>query len=333
MKNKGLQIILALVISIAGLYFAMRNVKLSEVGTAIQQAKWIWVALTVGCMVGSFVFRAYRWRILLNEEVSVKDAFGLICIGYLVSDIMPLRLGDPARAVAASMRSKVTVMAALSTVVIERTLDLLTVVIFLVITLPFIAVGNSVIAGLVSGAVALVLLIVLTLMARFPEKTEELARKIIEFLPLGDPERWLNPLRGILEGLQALRSPQKGLSLFLLSLGIWSCVVLNYITLQYALLHEAMPAQPLLAALVVTWATALGMAVPSQGGIGGYHAAATWALTLPRFNVSNPLAVTYAILAHGVSYLMGVSMGTVALMVWGISLKSLVSTSQETKSE
>ncbi len=319
--KKALQIVVALIISALGLYLALRGVAFQDIGTALQNARWGWVLLAIPCVGVSFLLRAYRWRLLLNNELSVGNAFGLICIGYLVSDILPLRLGDPARAVAASIRSKVSVIAALSTVVIERTLDLLTAVLFLVITLPFIAAGDSAVAGLISGGAALVLLIALILMARYPEQTEELARAILTRLPLGDPERWLRPLRDILQGLQALRTPRQGIALGLLSLGVWGAVILYYIVLQQALLYGGLPRPILLAALVTTWATALGMAVPSQGGIGGYHAAAKWALTL--FGIVDALAATYALLAHIISYLMGVILGASALMMWGISLKEI----------
>jgi len=327
MKNKGAQILVALGLGILGLYLALRGVNFSDIQTALQNARWSWVILAIPCMLVSFLLRAYRWRILLNSQLSVSDAFGLINIGYLVSDILPLRLGDPARAVAASMRSDIPIVTTLSTVVIERTLDLLTAVLFLVLTLPFIAVGNSAIAGLVSGGAALILLITLILMAGHPEKTESIARAVLTRLPLGDPERWLAPLRDILKGLQALNAPRTGIALGLLSLGIWGAVIVYYIVLQHALLYEAIPQPAFLAALVVTWATALGMAVPSQGGIGGYHAAAKWALTLPLFGTAGPLATTYALLAHAISYILGVALGASALMLWGISLKEITTTS------
>ncbi len=326
MRKKSIQIIIALLISAIGLVIALRGVNLTEIGAALREVRWPWVVLGVGCMALSFWFRAYRWRMLLDGQLSVLEAFGLINIGYLISGILPLRAGDPARGVAAGMRTPVSVMAALSTVVIERTLDLLTVAIFLVLTLPFITVGDSVVAGLASGGAALTLLVVLVLMARFPEATESFARAILERLPLGDPERWLAPLRDILAGLRVLRSPRKGLGLLGFSAAIWGAVVVYYIVLQQALLFEAMPPAPLLTALTVTWATALGMAVPSQGGIGGYHAAARWALSL--FGVGSALAATYGLLAHAISYLLGMILGAIALMVWGISIRDLSTKSQ-----
>lgn len=320
-----LQLFIVLLLTAAGLYFSLHNVNFTEVWAALRQARWGWTGLSLVCVLLSFLFRAYRWRLLLDNQLSLAETFGLINIGYLVSNVFPFRAGDPARAVAASLRSPVSVMTALSTVVVERTLDLLTIGIVMALTLPFIALsGDSLTPGLIGGGVAVVALATLVGMALYPDKVESLARAILERLPLGDPERWLKPLRGILEGLQALRSPRTGLKLALYSALIWGWVIVYYISIFYALpdLHTELTGVHLLAASVVTWATALGMTAPTQSGLGSYHIAAQLALTLP-FAIGLELATVYSWLAWTGSYVMGTGMGAVALFLMGVSLKEI----------
>jgi len=194
-----------------------------------------------------------------------------------------------------------------------------------VITLPFIAgIGDSATPGFIGGGAAILILVVLVLMALYPGKVEAIARWFLERLPLGNPERWLRPLRGILDGLQALRSPRKGLGLAIYSIGIWLAVVIYYIVLFQALpvLKTEITRSQILIASVVTWATALGMTTPTQAGLGGYHVAARLALTLP-FQISLDLATTYGWLAWAISYLLGVILGAGTLLIWGISLKDI----------
>lgn len=327
MKRKNIQIIIVIICTLAGLYLALYNVDFSEVGSALQQARWGWVGLGALCMVVSFLLRAYRWNVLLDHKLPVLETFGLINIGYLVSDIFPLRAGDPARAVAASLRSPISTMAALSTVVVERTLDMITIGLIMVITLPFISgVSNAILPGFIGGGAAIAALVVLVLMARYPEKVESIARWFLERLPVlkKNPERWLKPLRGILDGLQALNSPQKGLRLALYSAGIWGSVIVYYVVLLNAFpqLTQDLTAPYFLIAAVVTWATALGMTTPTQAGIGGYHVAARLALTLP-FGAPLSLAATYGWLAWAISYVLGVVLGAVALISMGVSLKEI----------
>jgi hypothetical protein len=60
-------------------------------------------------------------------------------------------------------------------------------------------------------------------------------------------------------------------------------------------------ALPLSAAYVVTTAAVLGLAVPTPGGVGGYHAAVQFALT-DVFAVPVATATGVALLAHAVSF-------------------------------
>ncbi len=324
-KKKTVQWLLVITLTAAGLYFSLYNVEFSEVFAALRHARWGWVGASLLCAITSFIFRAYRWRLLLDDHLSLPATFGLINIGYLVSGIFPFRAGDPARAVAASLRTPVSAMAALSTVVVERTLDMLTIGIVMVLTLPFVALGgDSLLPGIIGGSAAVVAFVTLLAMARWPDKVEALARAVLERLPLGDPDRWLAPLRGILDGLQALRSPRKGFWLAVYSTLIWAMVIIYYIGLFHALpdLAASLTGEHLLASAVLTWATALGMAAPTQSGLGSYHIAAQLALTLP-FAVGLELATSYSWLAWAGSYTIGVGFGAVSLLVMGVSLKEI----------
>lgn len=324
--QKWLQIIIALVVVGGGLYLAVRGMDYAEIAEAFRQARWGWMGIAALLVLVSLVLRAQRWRILLGRTVSLPDAFGLMNIGYLVSNILPLRLGDPAKAVAASLRSPITAMAALSTVVVERILDMLTVVFLMLVTLPFIVAGDLqdyLTAGWISGGLALGMLVVLVLVARFPDALEQLAERILTALHIPGADRWLELLHNLLLGLEPLRSPREGLQLVLWSLAHWGSVALYF---QLAL-RAFVAAPPPLAGAVVTWAAALGMILPAPGGIGAYHKAVQSALTL-AFGVLGETALAYATAIHAVSYLTGVMLGTGALLIWGLSLKSVISQAQ-----
>ncbi len=333
MSKKSTYIFLTLIASGGGLYLALRGVEdFGAIGVALRRADWGLVFLAILLMLGVLVLRALRWRLLLDRRVSLPTAFGLINLGYLLSGILPLRLGDPARAVAAGLRSSVSPVMALSTVVVERTLDLLTISFLAVLTLPFVSgLGTTETKGIVAGGLAAAALVVLLWMAHAPGQVEGLARKVLERLPLGAPERWLRPLRSILEGLQALRSPRRGAQLAALSAGIWGVNVVYYVVLARAL-EIRTPAPLLLVATTVTWATALGMAAPTPGGIGGFHVAVQVVLTL-AFGVGADRAATYGLLSHAIAYLLGIVLGSGAMFAWGLSLRTLSERAQVTTAD
>jgi len=328
MKRRIIQITLAVLIAGGGLALALRGLDFAAVTEALRQARRGWLLVTLVLLWFVLIARAARWRLLLGCHVSLGDAFGLTNIGYLVNNLLPMRLGDAAKAVAAGLRSdgNLSPLAALSTVVVERVLDLLTIVLLMIATLPFIVAGsldNYRTGGLLSGAVALGLCIALVLAARYPEFWEKLAGRVFVFLHLPAADRWQARVGELLEGLAPLRSLRGGVQLAGWSLVLWGLVVIGFQTLLYAFL----PAPPALAGAVITWAAALGMMFPAPGGIGPYHAAVIQALTRV-FDVPLAQAQAYAFVAHALSYLLGVILGAAALLRWGLSFRQVVRQAQ-----
>ncbi|HOT90931.1 MAG TPA: lysylphosphatidylglycerol synthase transmembrane domain-containing protein [Anaerolineae bacterium] len=341
MKKRSLQIIVTLILSALALYVALRGVNFSEVGAALQQVHLGWLLLTFVLILVTLVIRAQRWRILLGRKLSLGDTFGLINIGYLVSGVLPMRAGDPARAVAAAARGPVSVIAALSTVVVERVLDMFLIVIMLVGTLPFVpglraylASGQSngvlsfqlIIA--LSGILALGMLIIFILVALFPQKVEALAQRILTLLHIPNPERWLKPVQHALDGLIALRSAREGATLLLWSIVLWIATPLYFWTALQACRAFLSPEAGVLKAIVTTWASAFGMVFPATGGLGSFHFAVREALFW-GFNISRESGLTYAVIVHALPYLTGILLGALTLLFWGISFKSLVSNAQQ----
>ncbi len=327
MKRKWLQILLSLVVVAGGLYLALRDMNFERVLAAFRQAHWLWMGPAALLVWVSLLLRAQRWRILLDYAVSLPEAFGLMNIGYLVSNILPLRLGDPAKAVAASLRGPISPLAALSTVVIERVLDMLTIMLLLLGTLPFIVagdLGDYLLAGLASGGLALTLLAAAVLVARYPKKMEEFAGRLLTAGRFPTPERWLEVLRQLLAGLAPLSSPRQGAQLVFWSLVHWGTVVIYF---QLAL-RAFVRTPPLLGGAVATWAAALGMILPAPGGIGAYHTAVQRSLAL-AFGLPAETTLAYAFAVHAVSYLSGALWGAGALLIWGVSFKELITRAQE----
>ena len=337
MKKRTLQIVLTVIFSLVALYIALRGINFTDVRRALSQVRWGWIVLTVGLILVTLVIRAARWRILLGRTLSLQDTFGLINIGYLLSGVLPLRAGDPGRAVGASLRGEVSTLAALSTVVVERVLDLLMVILILVGTLPYVPglrtyLASGQIEGFFSYRVILMLsataafgiLLVMVLVAVFPEVTEALGRWLLSKLGVRNPDRWLAPLHNMLEGLDALRSIQDGVGVLLWSIALWLVTATYFFTgLQAS--RAFIPDPTPLKAVVAVWASAFGMIFPATGGIGSFHFAVRealfWGFELPR-----DLGFAYAVLVHALPYLTGIILGAIALITWGFSVKHLITT-------
>jgi len=319
-----------LVVSAAALALALRGINLRQVGETLAQAEYVYLVPATVAMLAYLVARSVRWRLLLGPEVSLVRCFWVTNVGYLVSNVLPFRLGDPARAVVIGQGGKISTAAALSTVVVERVLDMLMVVALLAGVTPFVSgVGGAMSAGLVAGGAVLVALAVLLTLAFRPDWGRRLVRRVLGWLPRLDSERWARALDGLFEGLAPLRSGRKGLALLAWSVVTWALVVAYY----WALMRAFLPRPPALAAPFLACVVGLGMAVPSSpGAVGVFHAVARYGLTAP-FGIPVDQAVTVAFAIHAFQYVLMCVLGLVGLARESISLGWLRTQVTRTKKE
>ncbi len=321
MKNKW-QLLIGLAISAVALVLALWRIDLAAVAETLTQANYFFLIPAAFEVVLYMLARAIRWRLLLGPQVSLGRYFWVTNIGYLVSNVLPFRLGDPARAVVIARGEDVSTAAAVSTVVVERVLDMMMVVLLLAGVAPFLSgIGNTLWAGLAGGAAVVVAAAALLFFAFRPDAGKRLVRWGLRLLPRLDVERWAHVFDGLFDGLTPLRSGRRGLALLGWSVVIWGLVVFYY----WALIRAFLPQPPLLASPFLVCVLGLGMAVPSSpGAMGVFHAIARYALTIP-FGVPVDQAVTIAFAAHAFQYVLGCLLGLAGLARESLSLSWLQS--------
>ncbi|MDY6874645.1 MAG: lysylphosphatidylglycerol synthase transmembrane domain-containing protein [Chloroflexota bacterium] len=304
-----------LIISGVALVLALAGIEWDQVGLALRRADWRYLVPAAVSLLAYLLTRSIRWRILLGPKVRLAEAFAVTNIGYLVSNLLPFRLGDPARAVAIGLGGKAKISAALSTIVVERVLDMLMVVLLLAVTMPFVGQSGWMReTGILAGVGALVVLAVLVALALWPDQGHRFLRGLLSHLPRVDAERWMQVLGGLLDGLAALRSGRRALGLCLWSLIAWAFCVGYY----YGMIRAFLDSPTLLMATFLTCAIGLGMAVPaSPGAMGVFHAFARYALVLP-FGVDAADAVVIAFAAHTYQYIIMILLG-----LWGLTRQNL----------
>ena len=314
------QVIIGLIISAVALVLALIGIDVRRVAETLARADYRYLIPAAGALMAYLLARAVRWRLLLGPQVSLARSFWVTNIGYLMNNILPFRLGDPARAVVIGRSGEVSIAAALSTVVVERVLDMLTVVALLGIVAPFVAgSAEAVSAGILAGAVAIAAAVVLLLMAFRPQWGQQAVRRALARIPRLNAERWARVFDGLLEGLAPLRSGRRGLSLLLWSAITWAFVVLIY----WALLRAFVTRPPWLAAPFLVCVLGLGMALPSSpSAVGVYHAIARYGLTIP-FGIPAEEAVTAAFAMHAFQYILIAIMGLIGLARESLTLGSV----------
>lgn len=339
------QLWIGLAISGIALYLAVRQVNFQELAETLVQADYVYFIPAAGGIFLYLLTRAIRWRVLLGSKASLARCFWVTNIGYLVSNVLPFRLGDPARAVIIGRDEELSTTAALSTVVVERVSDMVMVVLILVGVLPFVSATQDVVTGgVVAGALAFVAVAVLLVLALRPDWGRgalrwSLERILMPFVdravrlcegrrglqwvavraPRLDADRWAQTLDGFFEGLAPLRSPRRALAFLGWSVITWGFVVGYYWLFLLAFVTDAPPlAAPFLVSVV-----GFGMALPSApSAVGVFHAVASYALIIP-FGIVEEQAVALAFGAHAFQYIMMGVLGLIGLARESLSLGQL----------
>ncbi len=304
-----------LVISVVALLLAVRGINLPQVVTTFAHAEYFYLLPAGLGLVAYMAARSARWRVLLGSQVNLSRCFWVTNAGYLVSNVFPFRLGDPARALLMARSGGVPIGAALSTVVVERVLDMLTVAALLAGITPFLGKARAgldwaVAAGLLAGGAALAVLAGLFFIAWQPDLGRRVMRRVVYRLPAGvNSERLIHSLDTLFDGLTSLRSAGRLLALLFWSAITWSCAVAFY----WALIRAFLPKPPTLAAPLLVCVVGLGMALPSSpGAVGVFQAVARYGLTVP-FDIPTSLAITAAFGLHAFQYFLSCALGLVGL--------------------
>jgi uncharacterized protein (TIRG00374 family) len=266
---------------------------------------WLWV-------------RAIVWRTLLRNRAPYWEVFHSLNIGYFLNALLPFRLGELGRAYMLSLKTELTFVEILPTIVIERSMDLaITAAIFLS-SLPFVVgfQGADRIA-MVLGALVISGLIFLYILARNDQWALDTFHKL--------SVRWPslqhfggNLLESFLTGLSVLTDGWLFARFMLWMLFNWGMSIVTF----YLILHAYFPQAQWNWALFGLGAVAAGNAVPSApGAVGTLEGALAGALTLLSGDKDTSLAA--ALTVHLLNYMTAILLGGYAMIRDGQSLSGI----------
>jgi len=126
MKAK-ISIIAGFVVGAVLLYFAFRNIDFANLLAIYSRVRVVFILPFVLTTLAELLFRAARWRLLLNPSNPVRllDAFKLQAAGLALNNLLPLRLGELARATFGAGLFSIPLITVFATILVERALDIL----------------------------------------------------------------------------------------------------------------------------------------------------------------------------------------------------------------
>jgi uncharacterized protein (TIRG00374 family) len=306
---KPARVVVGIAISAVFAWATVSRVDLAAVGHALGKAAPLGVALALGFAWLEIAVRAWRWRFLLSPlgKVSYRNALAYTCVGYFANTLLPMRLGDVARAYLAASALRLSRLATLGSIVVERLTDGITILV-IAAGLGFVVTDASAVAPVelwlfLAVACTVAVTAVAVIVAR--------RRKVVEALL---PERIRALIVRMVRGTAAVQSPG----------GV--AVAVGSTLLAYAFAVAAMVAvagsvglsiTPAQAAFAMAW-IGLSTAIPAApGSVGTYEFVGVSVLTLLGQDPASALAAV--VLLHVIGTLPVALVGLVT--TWALHLR------------
>jgi glycosyltransferase 2 family protein len=325
-----LRAVLILLLTAGLLAYFLRNADIAGVWAETRRARGALLVLAVGATVSTYILRALRWLYLLAPigRARFSTAFETTTIGFAASFLLPARAGEVLRPYLLARREGLPATACFATIILERLLDMVTVLLlfglFVALVDPASMGGDPALyarvklGGVVAAAASVAGLIVFFALAGHPDRLGRAALKIERVLPPRLAHAVARFVETFAQGLGIMRQPGRLVVALLLSFPLWLSIATG-IWLTSRAFHMTFG---YLGSFLVMTLLVVGVAMPTPGAIGGFHA--MYQITVTTFfGVPTDRAVGGAIVLHAVSFLPVTLIGLLFMAREGLSLSRM----------
>lgn len=324
-RNKGFWV--GILLSCAGLYVALKGVRLDQLGSELSAVPWTLAFLVGGVSLIATGIRAYRWMVAVESfsEVSFKNVLSAFMAGMFGLNVIPARVGEYLRVFVLGKNSSLSQSSVLATVVFERVMDGLTILTIFAAAIMLRPAADS--AHLLGSVRKEYLLLIPALFVGSLGTLFAIARHPQTMMNgVGTFSRHLGRFGARLPGMVGRFS--NGLVIFsdmgrLVRYTVWSFVswlaVSGYYYVNFRLLDIPLG---MASSVVVMSVIVVGVMIPAAPGfVGTYHAFCKMALV--AFGVDEARALSFAVVTHAVPYVLHTVLGFVCVLREHVRLADL----------
>lgn len=309
-RNNVVSVGLSLLLGGAILYWMYRDFDFSNIkDVVLHQMNWTWMLLSFPFGIMAQVFRGWRWRQTLEpigEHSRRSVRVNAIFLSYASSLVIP-RIGEFARCSVLARYDKVSFPKALGTVVTERAIDTLLVMLITAVTILtqfrvfdvfFSRTGTSLDAiwnrfsttgWIVTGICGLAILAMLYFLLR----------------RLSIYNKVKASLQGLWQGIISLKDVDNIPLFVFYTLAIWGCYFLHFYLTFFC--FDATAHLGPACALVTFIVGSIAVIVPTPNGAGPWHFAVKTMLIL--YGVAETQALYFVLIVHSVQTLLVMLLG------------------------
>ena len=314
--RKTVNIVSPLLLGGAILYWMYRDFSWATVeDTLLHKMNWWWMLASFPFGILAQMFRGWRWKQALEplgERPRTSTALYSIFISYAASLVVP-RIGEFTRCGILSKYEGTSFSKALGTVVTERAVDslivlLVTALVFLCQLPVFISFFNKTGTRLdeffgmfsTTGYIVTLLCAFMTFMSLY------IFRKKLASLARGSGYgKVKSTLKGIYAGIMSLRNVSNIPLFIFYSLAIWVSYFLHYYLTFFCFAETSVLG--LTCAAVTFIVGSIAVLVPTPNGAGSWHFAVKTMLIL--YGVADPAALLFVLIVHSVQTMLVVLLG------------------------
>ncbi len=334
-------LIISLIFGTLFVWIAVSGVDFKVLGNALATMDYLPLVPFVLLIVVYHLLRVWRWALILGPgyRISFRSLLGINMIGFMAINLLPARLGELVRPYLLLEKENVPLGAGLASVLIERMLDFLTMLLFLAVVVFLVDLPTTTVT--VRGETYDIITVVqqVFLMAALPAVGGLVGLMLFEpwmyRLLHATVGRVLPRLarrgeaffRSFMDNLRPLKNPRVLLVQVALTLVIWSITPMTE-WLMFRVFHlNDLGAG---AALTVVATLLVGMLLPAPPGFAGNFEAFTMA-GLAVYGVTGGVALGYALVLHWLQFLLIFLAGMYFLYRDKVSFRSVVRLSREVK--
>lgn len=341
MKNKKaiktiFTILISLVFAVFFMWLALGGLDFGKIEESVSRANYFWVLASAVFAVLAYVFRGFRWNYILEPmgyRIKKSNAFWTVCLGYLMNLTIP-RSGEIARATALFGVEQVPVEKSFATVVVERVVDLFFMLFFLALTFIFngdvLLKFKDKLTNYQSGEAQKLSTMDKIFLDAGVDNLPEFYTNLQFFTFVVFPgigifilvkfrQKFLNFVRGILDGLfSVVKMKQRG-KFFLYSCAIWLCYFFAAYFVCFAL--EETASFGLGDVFLIITAGTFGMMVPTSGGAGAFHIAVKIAIAGIFVSLGKSqeqgeeVGLAYALISHTMQTVVTLVLGLISIPI------------------
>lgn len=326
---------LGLLLTIVFLGLAFSRVDPTELAERLREANYALVLPAALATLAGYLLRTARWRIILAGAVpaSFGPLFSILMIGFATNNVLPARLGEFVRAVLLRRRTGLRKTCSLATIFLERLFDgLVLIAILAVLSLNLNLPGW----GREVQAVSSLVFVGVTAGVRLILTRQSIAERLLGLALRPLPKRagdWVGEaFASFMLGLRGIRRPRVLILTLGLSAAIWLLEGLSYYLLTYAFDFPLGGLERVVACGLLLVIVNLGIMIPSAPGyVGTFQFFAVAALAV--FGVAAELALSLAIVAHAMQYVLVTAIGAFFMMRSHLSWTNLAGQDAEASIE